>query len=180
LARRLLVAVLGTTLLLAAATPASAGGQGKLLYWAGHTSQSQQIDFGLVRSHHGQRFIGFDVGIQLTCDDSSVQDWIMGSRLYPGQKLVAKQLDYYENYGDMAIAITGDFSRDRATGTIRVTVAELTSDEQAQLCSSGDLTWVAHHQPLPARAPRSLGTAGRSPGSIVVRGPSSVVHLSQR
>ncbi|MEA2522317.1 MAG: hypothetical protein QOI81_1963 [Actinomycetota bacterium] len=175
-----MIAVLGATLLLSAATPASAGGHSKLLYWAGHTSQAAQIDFSLVRSHHKLRLSGMDFEIALTCDDSTVQYWGVGFGFFPGEPLVNKQLTFSDNDGQMAINMTGDFSRDRATGTLRVTIAALTSDEQAQLCTTGDLTWVAHHQPLPSnRSHSELGSAGRGPGSIVIRGPGMVAHLLQ-
>jgi hypothetical protein len=141
----------------------------------GTTSQDRRLVFILRKADDGalnlkvvdvKRFV-------LTCEDYTTQiwgvTWFWGGR---GLPLDGRDLNLYENDGQSAFAIQGHFGAEHATGTlIRFTVASLTDDEQAQACTTGDLTWDAERV---SRAPQvearmaATGVVRHFPGHLTV------------
>jgi hypothetical protein len=80
----------------------------------------------------------------LTCEDQTTLGW--GIQFYFGRKQVPitdKAFAYDENLGDLAVHVAGELGSLQGEGTASMISAQLTTDEQAQLCTAGDLTWTA-------------------------------------
>gem|GEM_PF-4625515 len=142
---------------------------GKPHVYRGRTSQDLRIQFALVKNNHGALLMReVQMGITLTCEDTSVQQWGLGIGTYPGERLSGHDLTFDSVDTSMAIHVAGTFKRDAASGTLTTNLAALDANEQAQLCSTGDLTWTAH------RSTKTLGPfAGYS-----ARGPVHVHRLA--
>ena len=165
--RFLLATSLALVLSLVAANGALAGA-GPHVYH-GRTSQGLRIQFVLVKNHHGALLMrAVDMGLTLTCEDASTQEWVFGLSTYPGERLSGQDLTFDSLDTSLALHITGTFGRGEASGTLRINQAALDANEQAQLCSTGDLTWTAR---------RSVKTAGAFAG-YGTRAPVHVHRLS--
>jgi hypothetical protein len=111
----------------------------------GRTSQGLKIQFGLVRNQHGTLFMrAVGMGITMTCEDASVDHWGLGIFSFPGERLHGQDLTYDSVDPMFGIHVAGTFKKDTASGTLKTNLAELDANEQAQLCTTGDLTWTAH------------------------------------
>ncbi len=80
----------------------------------------------------------------LSCEDQTTTlDWGVDSFLAPREVPVTDRAFSYDvNLGNVALLVTGDLGSLRGEGTASMIGGGLTSDEQAQLCTTGDLTWT--------------------------------------
>ena len=142
--RRLVVVTLVVALAgLLAEAPALAAPKPR--FYRGTTSQGMKIQFDLVKKRSGTLlFRGFSIGADLTCPDASTQSFGLGLESFPGDPLTGHDLAYDQVDSQMGIHVTGSFHSDAASGTFVLNQATLTADEQAQLCTTGPLTWTAH------------------------------------
>src|SRR5215210_1269669 len=69
-------------------------------------------------------------------------DWIVGIGFGRGPAVIEHAVEVDLVDPDMALHVHGTFGPHRASGDFRFSVPELTEDEQAQLCITGDLTWT--------------------------------------
>jgi hypothetical protein len=60
-------------------------------------------------------------------------------------------VDIDQVFGSEALHIHGRIGQHRGSGTFRFTVAELTAEEQAQTCTTGDLTWQVEYDHTQSR-----------------------------
>ena len=145
--------------------------------YAGHLSDGGPIAARIFRGHQGTlRLRAIDFEVVFTCEDTSTQHWGIGFGFYPGLALPDRVLSLDSVDPDLALHINGTFGPRHASGDLSATIPALTEDEQAQLCTTGDLTWTMRHR-------RPSGTSAPSPrldGRIrVVIGPSGtepIVH----
>jgi hypothetical protein len=145
LVRRRLVIVTLLVLVLSLAVAGVASAAVKQHVYRGRTSQGLRIQFGLVRNKHGNLLMQvMSMGISMTCEDAHVEEWGMGLFTFPGERLHGQALTYDSVDPLMGIHVTGTFKKDSASGTLKTNLAELDANEQAQLCTTGDLTWNAH------------------------------------
>lgn len=117
--------------------------------YRGRTSADTSIGFGIRISDAGRmslKRLHFEA--DLMCDDDSTlgfgSSWWFGGA---GRRLDGRRLTLDEYGGSDALHITGVFRGSSADGTFRETQAWLTETEEAQLCTTGDLTWTAHRVP---------------------------------
>lgn len=136
-------------LVVALAAPASAG----MRSYRGETSAGTDIGFR-VRSAGGElSLLGLRFHAILTCEDASTVEYWSAWRFGGGIPFDGRRLSFEERFGSEALVIEGRFRAQTAEGMFRNSQAWLTDDEEAQLCTTGDLTWEAA-RPGSASAPR--------------------------
>ena len=141
------IVVLAAILSLSMASPATAAPRVRL--YAGETSQAEPISFRVAKTDAGRRFLReVDFGVTVTCEDSTTQEWGMGIG-WGGDGLRLTEdlfVDLDLAFGDEALHLHGRIGQQRGKGTLKLTVARLTPDEQAQVCTTGDLTWKVKYE----------------------------------
>jgi hypothetical protein len=160
-----------------AAAPSAAQASQQVQLYKGRTSEGGPAGAYVVKKESGRRVLrAVYAGYELTCSsDGSTQDWGILFGSFPGWNLDDHhrvRLGY--NDGTVAIHFSGRLAWGAGTGHTRLVVAELTSDEQPQLCRSSWLGWHVTRRPLrhttASPSPRSAGFI-----HVVVRG--GVAHL---
>jgi hypothetical protein len=117
--------------------------------------------FAGVRSYRGETSAGTNIGFRirvadgrmslrtlryravLTCEDTSTFEYWSAWTFGGGVPLAGRRLSLHEQFGSDALHVEGRFRGRTADGTFRNSQAWLTEDEQAMLCTTGDLTWAA-------------------------------------
>lgn len=168
--RRFLIASLVVVAVLAVASPVSAAARFRV--YRGKTSAGTRIAF-LVRVADDGRLSmkGLRFKADLLCDDATTLEFFsfwewggVGERL-DGRRLVFDYVSPWE-----ALHVAGVFRAQTADGTFSDAIPTLTVDEQAQLCTTGDLTWNAERvREGQARfqAPHGADVVHRIPGGRV-------------
>jgi hypothetical protein len=114
------------------------------------------IQFELVkREDRPMAMRSFSFEATLTCDiDGSVQEWGVGMGWGGGlPKLPSHALDLDDVSGDAAIHLHGTIQAVHGSGTLSFAVAQMTQDEQAQTCSTGELAWTVDRTVPPVESP---------------------------
>lgn len=126
--------------------------------YQGKTSQDKRIAFDLDQEDDGSlTLVGWFFKARATCGDGTAWGFATGSN-HPvpldGRNLALEQAD-----ATGALDLHGAFRPKTADGTLRWTMAALTADEQAQLCTTGDHTWIADRVDE-SNMPSGTGVAG--------------------
>jgi hypothetical protein len=142
----LAVVVLAVILSVSMAVPAAAGPRTRV--YKGETSQVKPFSVRVLKADDGQRYFkGFSVEIEMTCEDTTTQEWWM-SWGWGGKQNQLRDgvfLDLDEVFGSEALHIHGRIGHHRGSGTFKFTFAVLTPEELAQTCTTGDLTWQVEY-----------------------------------
>jgi hypothetical protein len=163
------LAVVVTILTLATSVPAAAAPRIRL--YRGETSLGKGIAFHVVKRDSGRFITEMNFAVTFTCEDATTQEWGIGYGFgRPGLALAESVLLAFDELGpDRAIHLHGRIGHHRGTGTLEIAIAALTADEQAQLCTTGELTWAVEYvRTITASSSRSSSTAGLD-GVIDVR-----------
>jgi hypothetical protein len=138
----LVIALLVSLLILATAAPASAAP--RLRLYRGQTSQEHRITFVVAKNDAGRFVREINLRqISLTCEDQTTLDFGFGFGFGGGQvPIIDRAVSFDELFGEQAIHLAGELGSQQGQGTLSLAMAQLTPDEQAQLCTSGDLTWT--------------------------------------
>ena len=131
---RLVVTVLLGILVLSISAPAHSAT--RLRVFKGETSQGHGIKVRVARSDAGRFVREMDLPhITVTCEDQTTVEFAyylsFGRTTVP---IVEREFSFDDVFGDIALHVAGE-------GTLSFAMAQLTPDEQAQLCTTGDLTW---------------------------------------
>lgn len=142
----LAIVLLTAILSLSMAVPAAAGSRVRV--YAGETSQGKPISFHVMKADTGRRFLqGFRITVTMTCEDATTEEWRMGfgfgGRGMPLTDGVFVDIDDVFSFD--ALHIHGRIGQLAGRGTFKFTVPQLTADEQAQVCTTGDLTWQVEY-----------------------------------
>ena len=142
--RTVRIAALGiaASLLLALAPAAQAG---QYIGYKGRTDQGKRSRAVVVRTDADRLFFAaFQNGYELTCEDSSTQEWRVGVFFgRHGLRLDGhRRIHFNENWGDVAIHYNGRLGWQRGAGFTKWSTASLDADEQAILCTSGRQGWT--------------------------------------
>jgi hypothetical protein len=157
--RKLLIAAsLSLALLMLLPLIASAGGHraGVPRVYEGETSQGKRLRFDFVKHADGTLSLKeFEFRtLVLTCSiDATTQRWGIGYFLGGrGFDLEGRMLDFEDHDPFESLTIQGRVKATTIDGTlIRFSTAQLTEDEEPQLCTTGNLTWSADRTvPVPA------------------------------
>ena len=146
------IVVLVAILFVWMAVPAAAASRTRV--YMGETSQVKSFAVRVLKASDGQRYFkGFDAEITMTCEDASTREFGMGVGWGGKQNQLTDGVfvDIDENWGSEAFHIHGRIGQHRGSGTFRITLAELTADEQAQTCTTGDLTWQVEYDHTQSR-----------------------------
>ena len=155
-------AVIAVMMVLAAtAVPASAAT--KTRTYPGRTTQDKRIRFVVQTTDSGRRFIhSARYFVTLTCEDATTQEWGVGwSYSRRGVELDEQDRFALDDVNpDMATHLAGRIGHRQGSGTLRVTIPALTETEDAQTCTTGDLTWTVERAPVVVPARTSTSSAG--------------------
>jgi len=166
---RIVIAGLAGLMVLSVLVPAvaSAGGQDvSFRYYRGTTSQGDPIYVTTYVRDTTTRLYSVDFGsVTLNCEDGSQLQWGVGVGWVPGFALPPERLDLDWMWLFEAIHIHGRLGVHGGSGTFSDAIPVLTADEQAQLCTTGELTWQLHRtaagqSSLPAADVQTLTTSG--------------------
>jgi hypothetical protein len=142
--RSFATAILVSVLVVANAAPAHA--TTRLRVYRGPTSQDQTIAFRVVRNDNGRFIKELRMQFTLTCEDATTQDWGVG--YYFGGRGIPIT-DGVFSFDDVnpfnALHLSGQLGWLHGEGTFSMAAPSLTADEQAQLCTTGDLTWEVEY-----------------------------------
>jgi len=134
------IAILVGTLILTASVPAQAASKVRL--YRGETSQGERIAFRVAKTDAGRLVQEININVTFACEDGTTQDWgigwSFGGRTVP---ITDGAVSYDDAHQFMASHFDGLLGPLRGEGTVSIAVPALTVDEQAQLCTTGDLTW---------------------------------------
>jgi hypothetical protein len=159
--RAFATAILVSVLVVAAAAPAHA--TSRLRVYRGPTSQDQTIAFRVVRNDNGRFIKELRMQFTLTCEDATTQEWASGY-FFGGRGIPIT--DGVFSFDDVnpynALHLSGQLGWLRGEGTFSMAAPSLTTDEQAQLCTTGDLTWEAEYV-------RTITRRGIARGATTVR-----------
>jgi hypothetical protein len=140
------IAILASVLVLTSAAPASAATRVRV--YRGETSQEHIIKFQVARTDAGRRYLRqVDARLAITCEDGTTQSfgagWGFGG---PYVRIAEGGAFSFEDVGSYAaFRLGGRLGSQRGEGTFSYTFPALTEEEQAQLCTTGDLTWTAEY-----------------------------------
>ena len=128
--------------MVAISSPASAA---RLRAYRGETSAGTRIGFLIRVADDGRLSLKeMLIKVELVCEDASTIDYMSGwSFGGVGQRLEGRRLTLDFVFGAEALHLAGVFRSQTADGTYKDTMATLTDTEDAQLCTTGDLTWTA-------------------------------------
>lgn len=149
----LAIVVLTAVLSVSMAVPAASSAPRVRLY-AGEQSNGDPIRFRISKTDAGRFLKEVDMGVTVTCEDATTEDWSMGIGWGGGGLRLTDDvfLDFDNLFWGEAMHLHGRIGQQRGRGTFNVNVAFLTPDEQAQLCTTGDLTWHVEYTRTLSRA----------------------------
>jgi hypothetical protein len=117
------------------------------------------------------RFQGLGLATDATCEDGSSVPVENGLDFSPrGLAMDAPVLDIDRTFFSDAFAVSGSLGTRRGTGTVRYVVATLDASEEAQTCTTGELTWTA------ARVTTVGPTPANDHGTVLVQDLGSVAR----
>ena len=163
-----LILVLAIALVGTSATAAAAGQR----RYDGATTQDIPISF-LLRREAAEPFrlkaLAFG-GDMLCALDDTHQEWNVHMSFGRGPTLDGRRLTFDDVSAEWAVHITGVFRAQTADGTFRFSVPSLTAEEEAQVCTTGDLTWSANRRAVANDRPSGpADRVIRRPGGTTVR-----------
>ena len=136
--------VLGT-LILSTAVPAHAAGV-RLRQYRGHTSQGGRIWFDVGRNDQGRFVKRLSLEGTLTCEDATTHDWAGGWRVGPTRIPITDGAFSFDEVAQYTAAhFEGTIRTQDGEGTVSLAIPTFTADEQAQVCTTGDLTWEVEY-----------------------------------
>ncbi len=135
------IVILVGFLVLTAAVPAHAAP--RIRIYRGETSQGQAIAFRVVKTDAGRSVVVMFLTAAVTCEDATTQEWGFGWDFgNTGSVPITDGAFSYDQVDQfMAAHFDGRLGPLRGEGTVSMAVPAMTADEQAQLCTTGDLTW---------------------------------------
>ena len=134
---------------------ASAAHAGQYIGYKGRTEQGERA-WAVVRrtDAHRLRLAGFQSGYELTCEDATTQEWIVGVFFFPGWRLDDhRRVHIHANFGSEAVRFNGRLGWSGGLGHTKWVTAQLDENDQAQVCTSDYQGWsLARYTSVPALA----------------------------
>jgi hypothetical protein len=121
----------------------TAAGTGRLRNYRGRTSQAEPMHLTTARVDSTIELRSFDAAWTLGCEDGTEFGWGEYWWFYSGLTLSPARLDFDNVWTEEAMHVHGRLGTHVGSGTFSDAIAALTADEQAQLCTTGELTWRA-------------------------------------
>lgn len=134
------IAIIVGTLILSTAAPAHAAV--RLRKYKGQTSQAHNIAFVVAKTDAGRFIKEMGSSLDFTCEDQTTQRIGVGWGFARNQVPITDGAFSIDDVDQgAALHIAGDLGPLHGEGTLSLAFPALTADEQAQLCTTGDLTW---------------------------------------
>lgn len=142
--RAFVIAILAAHLVVVIAAPASSAT--RLRVYKGETSDGHRISFRVARTDQGRSIRDVGIGVTFTCEDDTTQEWGIHWGLARDQVPITKGAFSFDDAdSQLATHIAGQIGRSEGSGTASLAIAALTEDEEAQLCTTGDLPWTVEY-----------------------------------
>jgi hypothetical protein len=141
--RAFAIAILAPLLLVVTAAPASSAT--RLRVYKGETSDGHRISFRVARTDQGRFLRDLRIGFTFTCEDQTTQEWGIGYGFGHQVPITKGAFSFDEVYPWLAIHIAGEIGMRQGSGTASFATSALSEDEQAVLCTTGDLTWTVEY-----------------------------------
>ena len=145
----MVLAVLATSVPAGAVTPRT-----RIRNYVGETSQGEILRFTVGVRDGVARLRELYVEGSVTCEDGT--GFAFGSGIgfggSSGPILADELLEFEDVFLDLGIVVSGRLGAHRGSGTITQSFAMLDAEEQAQVCSTGELTWQVERVPTPSAA----------------------------
>jgi len=133
----------GTTRTVVTSGTKTAAGTSHLRNYRGRTSQAYPMNVRTAKVDSTIELRRFGIEWTLGCEDGTELGWSGGWIFGPGWTLSPARLDYDEVGMETAMHVHGRLGTHVGSGTASNASAALTADEQAQFCTTGELTWRA-------------------------------------
>lgn len=125
------------------ATAASAGEAPRVRYYEGPTSEGGRLRISVVISDGVARLTWLLIDGPYRCEDGTEGEVETGAGWGHDSPVIADhQLDLSENWEVIAFMVSGRIGANRGSGTLTFLLPALTADEQAQVCTMGELSWT--------------------------------------
>ncbi len=158
---RFAVAILVGSLVLAVAVPAQA--TQRLRVYRGQTSDGHDIAFRVSRTDAGRFLQEIRFAVTFTCEDATT--WV-SEITYGFARRQVPTVDGTFAFDDadafLAVHVAGRLGWLTGDGTLSLATAALNDDEQAQMCTTGALTWQVEYV-------RTITIGARAPEGSTVR-----------
>ena len=145
--RAFAIAILACVVVLTGALPAGASTRSRV--YRGETSQDHVIRFQVARTDAGRRYLRqMDArNLTTTCEDGTIQSFGFGYGFGGPYVRIAEGGTFsFEDVGPYgAFRLGGRLGSMSGEGTLSYAFPALTEDEQAQGCTTGDLTWTVEY-----------------------------------
>jgi hypothetical protein len=119
----------------------TAAGTARFRNYRGRTSQGEPMGARTAKVDSTIELRRLEVAFGLTCEDSTEVGWGATWLFGPGWTLPQARLDYDDVQTGEAMHVHGRLGAHDGSGTLTDVLAALTNNEQAQLCTTGELTW---------------------------------------
>ncbi len=127
------------------ATAVSARDTPEVRYYQGPTSEGGRLRIRVTVSDDGVAWLSLlSIDGPYRCEDGTEGEIETGVGWFrSGVPVIADQhLDLSENWGVIAFMVSGRIGAHRGSGTLTFLLPALTANEQAQVCTMGELTWT--------------------------------------
>ena len=133
----------------------ASAGEGKRRVYEGTLSSGLPIEMKLVvREDRPPGIAELQFGADMTCEDGTTQSWFVGWGWFGGRPpMPSHALDLDLLDPSSALHVHGIVQAVHGSGTLQFTIAALTADEQAQICTTGELTWTVDRTVPPVASP---------------------------
>jgi hypothetical protein len=136
----LVIAILVNVFVVASALSADAAT--RLRLYRGVTSQDHRITFVVAKSDAGRFVREMGAETTFTCEDQTTQDVGWGFGFGRRQVPITDRAFSFDEVSQIdALHLAGELGSLHGQGTLTLAFPALTPDEQAQVCTTGDLTW---------------------------------------
>jgi hypothetical protein len=141
-------------------------------FYQGKTSQNAPAFMGTVKNDGNWGIFDLEFGFKMRCDDGTKFRLEAGFGFGTPVWLDSRnRFAIDENYGDAAFHVRGRLGPNAGSGTVEFKLAELTQDEQSQLCTSKERTWTVQRLATPVPVPVPVPVPAGSP-------PQRTVHVT--
>lgn len=139
------ISIVASLALVAVLTLPSSASAARVRTYRGETSAGTGIGFQIRIDERGRMSMkDLTFRAELACEDgSAIKYWSGWSFGGAGLRLQGRRLTFDHVFYSEALHVTGTFRARTAEGTFENTWASLTDAEDAQLCTTGELTWTA-------------------------------------
>jgi hypothetical protein len=142
--RAFAIAIFAAFLLVTSAAPAISAT--RLRVYRGETSDGHRIAFRVERTDQGRFIREFRIDVTFSCEDQTTQEWgLLWGFARNSVPITEGAFSFDEVDPFLAIHLAGELGKLQGSGAASLATAALSEDEDAVLCTTGDLTWTVEY-----------------------------------